>query len=49
MVRLPFTNPNKTRHFLQSIFPATEAGKIMGRPVRGEFNGPDRVARSASD
>ena len=27
--------PNKIRQFLQSIFPASRPGKIMGRPVRG--------------
>jgi hypothetical protein len=33
---------NKIRHFLQSIFPASGAGKTMGRPVRGGF-GPSRA------
>jgi hypothetical protein len=38
--RLPLNRANKIRHFFQSIFPATPAGKIMGRPVKGERRCP---------
>ena len=39
-VRFSFNKPNKIRHFLQSIFPATRAGKTMGRPVVAYAHGP---------
>jgi hypothetical protein len=40
MTRLLLNRANKISHFLQSIFPATRAGKIMGRPVKGERRCP---------
>jgi hypothetical protein len=36
--RLILAYPNKIRHFLQSIFPATPAGKTMGRRKRLPFS-----------
>ena len=46
---IPFTRSNKIRHFLQSIFPATPAGKTMGRSVWGELGsgrvGVDKAAQ----
>ena len=47
--RLLLARPNKIRYFLQSIFPANRAGKIMGRPVRDDFGsgrfGVDKTAQ----
>ena len=36
--RLLLGNPNKIRHFLQSVVPVNRAGTTMGRPKQGSNN-----------